>query len=76
MNYDELSEKGYIVSTGRGKRIDIYIRVYPEGYGQVIIRREQKPIQPIELMCNNVEEAADYLREIWVSLAKVENLSE
>ena len=65
MNCKDLVDKGYVESTGNGKRIDIQIRVYPEGFGQIILRRRKSPVQPIELMCNNVCEAKEYLRQIW-----------
>lgn len=65
MNCRDLRDKGYIENTGKGKRINIQIRVYPEGFGQIILRRGKPPIQPIELMCNNICEAEGYLREIW-----------
>ena len=68
MNFEELD--GYIKSTGKGARVDVRVRVYPGGFGQVIVRRSEAPIQPIEYMCNNIEEAVGYLRDIWSHLAQ------
>ena len=70
MNCRDLIDKGYVEPTGHGKRIDIQVRVYPEGFGQIILRRREAPVQPIELMCNDVREAQQYLSDIWDCLRR------
>jgi hypothetical protein len=76
MDFAKLEADGYVTSTGKGKRVSINVRVYPEGFGQIIVRREKGQVQPVELMCNNVEEAVAYLREIWKGLSAVEGKEE
>ena len=70
MNCKELHDGGYIETTGKGRIMDVQIRVYPEGFGQIILRRSKLSVRAVELMCNNVSEAQGYLREIWDCLQR------
>jgi hypothetical protein len=76
MDCEKLRREGYIEATGRGKRVDVQIRVYPEGFGQIILRRREPQVHAIELMCNNAEEAQGYLREIWDCLQRTSGAGE
>lgn len=71
MDCNDLQQKGYITSTGKGRKVSLHVRVYPEGFGQIILRRNESPTAPLELMCNNADEAAEYIREIWSCLVQV-----
>lgn len=56
--------KDYVEPTGRGKKLSLQLRVYPEGHGQVILRRDTKPHGATDMPFNNAEEAAAYVRSI------------
>ncbi len=75
MDCNNLQQKGYITSTGKGKKVSLYVRVYPQGFGQIILRRNEPPTAPLELMCNNADEAAEYIREIWNCLVQTDQSS-
>lgn len=75
LNWADLRDNGYIQTTGNGKIVNIQIRVYPEGFGQVIVRRNESPIQPVELMCNHFDDAEVYLKEIWQCLQQTPDVN-
>jgi len=57
--------RDYVQSTGRGKRLSLQLRVYPEGHGQVMLRRDAKPHDAVDMPFNNAGEAAAYVRNLW-----------
>jgi hypothetical protein len=68
MDWDILATNGYVTTTGKGRRVALHVRVYADGKGQLIIRRDEGGPAPLELMCNGPDDAIAYLCRLWETL--------
>lgn len=61
MKYAEWLEQIRPHMTGKGARLDLRLYIYPDGHGNIIVRQDDEPGQPV----NNFEEARRVLEDLW-----------